>query len=632
MAAISQQDDLLSLLGSLCNGTITVEEKERLGLRMREEPDARRLYVKYLDLQSALLDLNTPVASDFDTLPPTLLVGLDTIVGDDLSVEPHYDVNPPSFFGFLGDACHGTTGYLSGHELTTGYIVATLLLGVVILNFYMNYRQASPVATDRSPVQLEEITPSRNNASESKATFVAHITSRGNCQWQSDKSTPVTNHIAQGDVLSLKSGLLELVYDTGAHVILQGPCSYTVDSANGGFLHIGKLTAKLEKDSKSQIANQQTSNPQSLIPNPLFFVRTPTATVTDLGTEFGVEVNKRGRTTSHVFRGMVELRAVSADGTPEGDAHLLHANQFASVEEEVVVNAGGNQNKGKNHNQAQSSRRRIVLLAPSAVPVDFAREVPNFKIKTFDLVDAVAGGDGYSGKRNSSIDPTTGRRSHAVEFMISLQPKQQIKPFGDRKYHRAEELPFVDGVFIPDGSEGPVQLDSAGHMWDWCPKTVNQTVTHIWAGGAIPSNYVALSTAIGDVDYSKDGHGLLLMHANVGITFDLNAVRRRNPGWTVTRFLSVLKSVEQTGETVVDYWILVDGKMRDRHRQFNKVGQAFPIAVPIDSEDRFLTLIITDGNDGFRWDCVIFGDPRLELVEAKIQQHNFPKADAKGGP
>ena len=63
-------------------------------------------------------------------------------------------------------------------------------------------------------------------------------------------------------------------------------------------------------------------NPQSLIPNPslspvpcpLFSIRTPTAIVTDLGTEFGVEVNKEGDTISHVFRGLVEVRKIGPSG------------------------------------------------------------------------------------------------------------------------------------------------------------------------------------------------------------------------------------------------------------------------------------------------------------------------------
>ena len=37
---------------------------------------------------------------------------------------------------------------------------------------------------------------------------------------------------------------MEITYQTGAKVILQGPCTYEVDSAAGGFLSLGKLTAQ----------------------------------------------------------------------------------------------------------------------------------------------------------------------------------------------------------------------------------------------------------------------------------------------------------------------------------------------------------------------------------------------------
>ena len=120
---------------------------------------------------------------------------------------------------------------------------------------------------------------------------------------------------------------MEITYETGARVILEGPCTYEVDSARGGFLSLGKLTARVERSEvrgqgseeanpKSQILNQQISNPQSLIPNPLFVVRTPTAVVTDLGTEFGVEVEPSGASRASVFRGKVELRVAGVLPSP----------------------------------------------------------------------------------------------------------------------------------------------------------------------------------------------------------------------------------------------------------------------------------------------------------------------------
>ena len=41
--------------------------------------------------------------------------------------------------------------------------------------------------------------------------------------------------------------VLEITYNTGPKVILQGPCMYDVESSRGGFLSLGKLTARVEK-------------------------------------------------------------------------------------------------------------------------------------------------------------------------------------------------------------------------------------------------------------------------------------------------------------------------------------------------------------------------------------------------
>jgi len=37
-------------------------------------------------------------------------------------------------------------------------------------------------------------------------------------------------------------------------------------------------------------------------------------------------------------------------------------------------------------------------------------------------------------------------------------------------------------------------------------------------------------------EYNSTGHGMIAMHANQGITFDLDAIRRANPGWKLLRF------------------------------------------------------------------------------------------------
>ena len=107
---------------------------------------------------------------------------------------------------------------------------------------------------------------------------------------------------------------------------------------HGGYLSLGKLTAKLEKKWRKQAAVSLQSpipnpNPSlSTIHYPLFTIKTPTATVTDLGTEFGVEVSKEGHTTSHVFRGSVKVQFVDAGVEKEGNAIVLHENESLRTE------------------------------------------------------------------------------------------------------------------------------------------------------------------------------------------------------------------------------------------------------------------------------------------------------------
>ena len=67
---------------------------------------------------------------------------------------------------------------------------------------------------------------------------------------------------------------------------------------NGGFLSVGRLTGKVEDEMARG-----------------FVIHTPTVTVTDLGTEFGVMVSGEGLTQVHVLQGAVETRTVGSKGS-----------------------------------------------------------------------------------------------------------------------------------------------------------------------------------------------------------------------------------------------------------------------------------------------------------------------------
>jgi hypothetical protein len=268
---------------------------------------------------------------------------------------------------------------------------------------------------------------------------------------------------------------------------------------------------------------------------------------------------------------------------------VLHQNQSAWVDSRV---AGG-----------------ITLLGPANKPTSFVRRIPTTTARALNLVDVVAGGDGLGKARDRGIDPTTGRTA-------AEQPSNQDLT-GDGRYHRVAELPLVDGVFVPRGGKGPVQLDSAGHVFGEFPTTAKGTWGCIWAGGVLPNpGWPVMSARLQrGLDYSSPWHSVLGMHANKGITFDLDAIRQANTGYRVARFSAAAgRSVMiETNLGKCDIWVFVDGQPRFRREQITTNDGELSILVPLDGRNRFLTLVATDGGDGLALDTVVFGDPVLTV-------------------
>ena len=111
------------------------------------------------------------------------------------------------------------------------------------------------------------------------------------------------------------------------------------------------------------------------------------------------------------------------------------------------------------------------------------------------------------------------------------------------------------------------------------------------------------------------------MVANKGITFDLAAIRRTNPGWEIVRFCAVAGNIAfpefrwQRERYSFDIRVFVDGRCqfsRLKHRNVTSMI-SIPIKIAIGKHDRFLTLVVSDAGDKIDYDRVMFGDPRLEL-------------------
>ena len=158
-------------------------------------------------------------------------------------------------------------------------------------------------------------------------------------------ATPSGGLVA-GAALHLKSGLARLAMNGGTAVVLEGPLDAVLDADHRLRLTRGRLTAR---------SSHQTSG---------FAVVTPTAVVTDVGTEFGVTTSDgaAGHTDVVVLDGVV--RVDTAGAATAGPT--LHASQACSVSREGVQ-MSGKLAVATFVRDADFDHRKSVMLAAAAV-------------------------------------------------------------------------------------------------------------------------------------------------------------------------------------------------------------------------------------------------------------------------
>ena len=244
----SADEHLWSLTQSMCDGTITEEERDRLEALLRASDRARLFYAAYVDLHGRMLwrfrggkgDAPAAGARQEAVAPPAgplmsnLLVGLPT------------------------SSLHGTFGILSS-GWPVAYLVATAIFGIGLLIGTFTYVSRPLPVAGHSPAAS-----SPHAVAAPQADSVGQITAMVDCKWVSGLPSPASggHHEVVGaggesslqlrspvrlhNRFALASGLLEITYDTGARIILQGPVKYEIESRSGGFLSTGKLTATVE--------------------------------------------------------------------------------------------------------------------------------------------------------------------------------------------------------------------------------------------------------------------------------------------------------------------------------------------------------------------------------------------------
>lgn len=127
------------------------------------------------------------------------------------------------------------------------------------------------------------------------STAVAMLNRVVDAQWNQHDEAPRLGAPLEPGWLRLKSGLAQVVFYSGARVVIEGPAELQIISPSEATCRSGRLTAEVPPQAHG------------------FRVATPQMIVTDLGTSFGLEVKDR-RTELHVFKGSVEMQPGAGAG------------------------------------------------------------------------------------------------------------------------------------------------------------------------------------------------------------------------------------------------------------------------------------------------------------------------------
>ena len=373
----------------------------------------------------------------------------------------------------------------------------------------------------------------------------------------------------------LREGYISLRYHSGAIVVLEAPSVFKLESFDTVYLSYGKIFAN--------IPPQATG----------FTVNTDNAKVLDLGTEFGVDVGLSGDTDLYVYKGKTALVCSSAE--QQQNSQMVTAGNARAV-------------------AFQSNMVNAIDLEKDHFVRSIDPETRNlWRGENICLADVVGGGNGFgTGQVEVGIDPDTGIRG-GYTIWDRKSESSYVKMTDDR---------YIDGVFVPNGN-GQV-ISSLSHVFSDCPATnaihysdiIFGTGTKGVEGG--PDNL----TFMNGVQYGTKLNPGISIHANLGITFDLNNFREdiKSLGVGISKFKTELGISEICpGDPHAVFWVLLDGKVC-----FSKVllerGIVCSVEVDIADTDRFLTIITTDGGDldlpevrSSNSDWCVLAEPKLEL-------------------
>ena len=400
---------------------------------------------------------------------------------------------------------------------------------------------------------------------------VGHVVDEMGIQWAISSERLDTDDILLTNQAPyvFEKGYLKLRYDEGVSVVIEGPASFEIDKSKI-FLDYGKLYAHVYDTGKG------------------FTVQSSKTKMVDLGTEFGVVADNAGSIELHVLNGQVQFYSgLEGEDVESQKVFQENALRFDSDKGSVT--------------HIPIDRIGFVRDCNSSLGVIWGGH-------PLDLADVVGGGNGFG----------TGLESRGVDFHSGdiIKVVSEDKNFRITDYVKANH-PYIDGVFMPDGRLGQVQVSSTGLTFGNFPDTNGDCYVPVCNNYAITKGFVDNPDLgyliLADEDISNLPPRICL-HSNAGITFDLAAIRSAMPGFKIHNFSANFGMLESNLDipTDVDLCILVDGKEVYSHPGYLSTDDMLDINIKLEESDRFLTVTCMEGKVNYG-DWAILINPILQL-------------------
>ena len=296
MTAESSQAEYEGLLNLCIEQRLNECDEERLAELMGESDERYRQYIEYVELHANIWLCQGCLT---DSFPERFKIAnaqhLTTASASELESEnSDSDVPaPPVRDSWLNRA--------SRRPIPPSIAVAIIAVAALLFGL---------AVTPLSRFLADDDDGSDNPSTTASAEEVATLTGTQFVDWMPGEAAGGRDpRLTAGQRLAFKSGVVEITYDSGVKVLIEGPAEFQAIDTKAGKLDVGRLVL---------LADGEASKG--------FVIETPCATIEDLGTEFCVDVSRNGRTDVLVTEGKISVASRLA---PESEAPLVQETLIA---------------------------------------------------------------------------------------------------------------------------------------------------------------------------------------------------------------------------------------------------------------------------------------------------------------